>query len=225
MPGRRRQWLVAAILLCALAAFAAARLCFGFDASPTAEKAGELRDWFVAKTNARPVVSAALFFALALAGCAAGLSRLAFAALAGVVFGKLAGAAIALPATVLGSWVVYISGRAAGVERVKNLLGPRARHVADLPGDIGWLDVVVARQIPLPAPIINLLLAAGGTRNAPFFAGTSVGYLPTTLVAVFLGHGASSAAGGDRTGFYTAIAATLLTAVIAIVLRKWMKKG
>jgi len=190
----------------------------------SAERLAGLRAWFDSLTGERPVTSAALFFALTLAGCAAGLSRLAFSALAGVVFGNVAGVAIALPATVLGSWIVYMSGRVVGIERMKNLLGPRTRHIADLPGEIGWLDVVVVRQIPLPAPVLNLLLAAGGTRGAPFFAGTAVGYLPGTLVAVFIGHGAMSAGAGDRSGFYTAIAAAAATAILAIALRRFLKR-
>ena len=224
MSFKRRSFLVAAVALTILvAACFVARKCYGVDL--TTENVGRLREWFTALTNKHPVASSALFFAFVFAASAAGLSRLALCALAGAIFGKMEGAALALPATVLGSWVVYMFGRLAGIERVKNLLGARARHITELPGEIGWLDVVVARQIPLPAPIINLLLAAAATRTAPFFAGTIVGYLPTTLIAVFLGHGAVSAADGDSSGVYAALAASIFTALVALGLRIYLKSN
>jgi len=224
MPVRRRTLALAILALTAACALVVARFGFGVDLSLSAERLAS-RDWFGTMTARHPAASAALFFAFTLACCSAGLSRLALSALAGVVFGAYAGVAIALPATVLGSWIVYMFGRLAGVERVRNLIGTRARYFVDLPGKIGWPDVMFARQIPLPAPVINLLLAVAGTRTVPFFIGTAVGYLPGTLIAVFLGHGASSAGGGDRAGFYTAMGAAAFTALVALLLRFLLRRS
>ena len=222
---RKRNLLIAAaaFALALAAAGVIARNRYGVDLSLSAENLRHLREWFRALASEHPAGSAALFFVFVFAAAAAGLSRLALCALSGVLFGKWTGIALALPATVLGSWVVYLAGRVAGIERIQKLLGAKTRHIAELPGEIGWLDVVVARQLPLPAPVVNLLLAAAATRSAPFLLGTSTGYLPGTLIAVFLGHGAITAAAADRPGFTAAIAAAIITATLALLLRGFVK--
>ena len=182
-----------------------------------------IREYFDKLVGEKPVGAGAVFFLFTALAGAAGMSRLLLSALAGAIFGGWTGFALALPATLIGSWCVFSFGRLAGIERVKNLLGKRARHITDLPGEIGWIDVMVARQIPLPAPFINLSLAIAKTRTVPFIIGTMIGYLPGTLIATFLGNEALSVS-GDHTGINYATVIMLGAGILIIWTRNKIRK-
>jgi uncharacterized membrane protein YdjX (TVP38/TMEM64 family) len=176
-PDRRRAVARLALLVAAIAvAFAAVTLA-GIGPS-------DAQRWVAGAGTAGPVV-----FVLA-----AGLLGLALfpghvtAALAGVLFGAVAGTGIMLAATLLTAGLALLIARRLGAGALSSLLGPRALRWQAWLAANGFGAVLTSRLAPgMPAGVINYLAGLAGIRPRAFLAAVALGSLPKTIAYVALG--------------------------------------
>ena len=144
------------------------------------------------------------------------------ATMAGVLFGAVAGTALALAAALLGALLCLLAARALGADSVLSLLGPRGRRARDWVAVNGFGAVLVSRLAPgVPAGVVNYAAGLAGIRTRAFAAAVGLGALPKTIAYVALG-GALS----DPISTRGAIAITLYVATAAagaIVARRTLR--
>lgn len=120
-------------------------------------------------------------------GIALGLPRLALCGLGGILFGFIEGFLASQFAGVLGAYGAFLITRLwapkAWVQR-KLANSERLRVLLEQPS-VG--TIFVARQLPVPGLVPNVLLGVLGTRHATFLIGTFLGYLPSNLPVALAG--------------------------------------
>ena len=134
------------------------------------------------------------------------------ATLAGVLFGALAGTALALAAALLGAGLCLLAGRYVGADAVVSLLGVRGRRWREWVTSHGFGAVLASRLAPgVPAGIVNYLAGVAGIRPRAFLAAVALGALPKTIAYVALGGALSeplSLRGALAVALYAAAALT-----------------
>jgi uncharacterized membrane protein YdjX (TVP38/TMEM64 family) len=203
---RRRA--VVRLLLLALgiaAAFAAVSLA-GIDLRET-------RAWVAGAGVAGPIV---FVFAAGVLGLALFPGHVS-ATLAGMLFGALAGTALALAAALLGAGLCLLAARRFGADAVLSLLGPRGRLWRDWVKDHGFGAVLSARLAPgVPSGVVNYLAGLAAIPLGTFCAAVALGSVPKTVAYVALGGALAdplSARGAVAVALYAA--AALLGVVVA----------
>ena len=129
----------------------------------------------------------AAFAAGAIAAIAIGVPRLALCGLAGALFGFVEGALLALAAGVLGSYGAFLLARWGGkawVDRRLRKADPRHRALLGRPSIAG---IFIARQLPVPAIVLNVLIGMLPVGHGTFLAGTLLGYVPSTAIVTLAG--------------------------------------
>ncbi len=129
----------------------------------------------------------AVFALGSIAAIAVGIPRLALCGLAGLLFGVVAGSLVALVSGVLGSYCAFLLARWGGrgwAERRLNGAGGRLRTLLAKPT---VASIFIARQLPVPGIVPNVLLGILPTRHGTFLLGTLVGYLPSTAIVALAG--------------------------------------
>ena len=145
---------------------------------------GDARRWVVGAGPAGPAV-------FVLAGGVLGVALFpghVTATLAGVLFGALAGTALALAAALLGAGLCLLAGRSVGAEAVGSLLGIRGLRWREWLTSHGFSAVIASRLAPgVPAGMVNYLAGLAGIRPRAFLAAVALGALPKTVAYVALG--------------------------------------
>lgn len=174
---RRRAGARLAVLALAIAvAFAAVTLA---GIGP-----GDVRRWVDGAGLAGP----ALFVLAGGVLCLALFPGHVTAAVAGVLFGAVAGTALALAATVLGGVLCLLAARRAGADSVHSLLGPRGRRWQAWIAEHGFSAVLVGRLAPgTPAGMLNYVAGLAGIRPRTFCFAVALGSIPKTIAYVTLG--------------------------------------
>ena len=176
-PDRRRALVRLALLALAIAAAFAAVTAAGI--SP-----GEAQQWVAGAGAPGPLV-------FVLAGGVLGLALFpghVTAALAGVLFGAVAGTALALAAAVLGAGLCLVAARRLGADAVGSLLGPRGLRWRAWVTEHGFGAVLASRLAPgVPAGPVNYLGGLAGIRPRAFLGAVALGALPKTIAYVALG--------------------------------------
>ena len=110
------------------------------------------------------------------------------AASAGLLFGAVAGTALALAAALLGAGLCLFTARRLGADSMHSLLGPQGRAQREWLSANGFSAVLVSRLAPgVPAGIVNYLAGLAGIRPHAFLAAVALGALPKTIAYVALG--------------------------------------
>lgn len=124
-------------------------------------------------------------FASAL-GIAMGVPRLALCGLGGMLFGFVEGFLVSQFAGVLGAYGAFLLTRFLGPrEWVRQKLSKSDKLRAIL-GKPTVATIFVARQLPVPGMVPNVLLGVLETGHLTFLLGTFLGYLPSNIpVALF----------------------------------------
>lgn len=181
--GKRRGWLLLALFTGCLGLVHLSPLRELWNESGLLELQRALDTW----GPAAPIA----FVLLAAIGIGVGAPRIAFATLAGLLYGEWLGSALAQVATTLGSLLVFTWGRWVGRDALRN---------GRLGTVLTWLEHrpiasnVVIRICPIGNNFAtNLLYAASCVRTRHFLLGTTLGTLPETLVYALLGAGVRSA--------------------------------
>jgi uncharacterized membrane protein YdjX (TVP38/TMEM64 family) len=145
---------------------------------------------------------------------ACGVPRLPIHAAGGMVFGFGIGLALTMVGAVLGHYCVFLFIRWGGRDWV---LGrwPKLRKWGDLIRDHGVVGVLLVRQLPAHAMLINMCLALSHVKHRHFLIGTALGLLPEAIPAALIGAGLMKASLKDSAGYLTIAAAAF--AVIWIV--------
>lgn len=133
------------------------------------------------------------------------------ATVAGMLFGAVAGTALALAAALLAAALCVVAGRRLGAAAVLSLLGPRGRLWRTWLEVNGFGAVLACRLAPgTPAGIVNYLAGLAGIRLATIMAAVALGALPKTLAYAALGGALSnplSARGAFAVTLYAGAAA------------------
>ena len=145
---------------------------------------GDARRWVAGAGPAGPAV-------FVLAGGVLGVALFpghVTAALAGVLFGALAGTALALAAALLAAGLCLLAGRCVGADALVSLLGVRGRRWREWLTSHGFSAVLASRLAPgVPAGMVNYLAGLAGIRPRAFLAAVALGALPKTIAYVALG--------------------------------------
>jgi uncharacterized membrane protein YdjX (TVP38/TMEM64 family) len=177
--GTERRRAVARLAVLALAIVAAFLAVAAAGIGPS-----DAQRWVASAGAAGPIL-------FVLAGGALGVALFpghVTAAVAGVLFGTVAGTALALAAAVLGAGLCFLASRKAGAEAVLALLGPRGRFWRAWLATNGFKAVLVSRLAPgVPSGVVNYASGLAGIRPRAFLAAVALGALPKTIAYVALG--------------------------------------
>ena len=110
------------------------------------------------------------------------------ATVAGMLFGAVAGTALALAATLLAAGLSLLAARRLGADAVLSLLGPRSRRWHAWVRANGFSAVLACRLAPgMPSGVVNYLAGLAAIGPRAFFAAVALGALPKTIAYVTLG--------------------------------------
>jgi len=119
---------------------------------------------------------------------AVGFPRSVLCILAGMALGFWSGLFWAQLGTLLGNYVLFLVARGFGRDWAARIVRKRA-GLLRLSQERGTTGVFLARQLPLPGLIINLLCAVLPIRQRDFLLGTILGQLPQAIPFTLMGAG------------------------------------
>ncbi|RMF85908.1 MAG: DedA family protein, partial [Nitrospirae bacterium] len=118
-----------------------------------------------------------------------GVPRMAVSVAGGMLFGIAMGLVTVLAATLLAAMVTFYLGRWLGRHVVERRFGDAHRIVRRVMREHGIAAVILIRQMPLTALMVNLLCSVSGVRARHYFIGSLIGLLPGSLIFVIFGAG------------------------------------
>lgn len=137
-------------------------------------------------------------------------------ATAGVVYGTLGGAAVALIGATIGSTLAYGIARGAGRRPVEALLARRLPEIERWIADRQFRSIVIARLLPVvPFNIFNYAAGLSPVRPLPYVTGTALGLVPGALLVESVG---SSAGQPTSSGFVMSVVLAAAAAAGSTVL-------
>ncbi len=128
-----------------------------------------------------------VFAAGTIAAIAVGVPRLAMCALAGGLFGFVTGGLVALVSSIAGSWGAFQLARWAGRDWAERRLSGASDALRTVLATPSITSIFVARQLPVPGLLINVMLGVLPTSQQIFLIGTGLGYLPSTAIVALAG--------------------------------------
>jgi uncharacterized membrane protein YdjX (TVP38/TMEM64 family) len=117
-----------------------------------------------------------------------GVPRLPLHAAGGMIFGFALGLVLTMIGAVLGHYIVFLFIRWGGRDWALSRW-PALRRWADLLREHGVIGVMLARQLPAHAMVVNAALALSHVEHKHFLAGTALGLLPEAIPATLIGAG------------------------------------
>jgi|CXWL01.1.fsa_nt_gi uncharacterized membrane protein YdjX (TVP38/TMEM64 family) len=196
MDERLRRLLPVLVLAGALAAFLAAGGGDLVTVEALRARYADLTGW----TGAHPLLAGAAFFAVVTVLIAMGFPSVAvpmFAA--GVLFGWVWGAALALLATSAGSTIFFLASRHARAAAADTRFGALMERLAQGVERDAFFYLLFLRFLPIvPTVIATLAAAAARAPLRSFVAATLLGLIPASVIYTGIGAGAGEvlAAGG-----------------------------
>ena len=139
---------------------------------------------------------------------ACGVPRLVFCAVGGMIFGFWSVCCSHSSARCWGIMRCFFFVRWGGREWALHRW-PKLRKWADLMHDQGVVGVILVRQLPAHAMLLNVALGLSHVKHRHFLLGTIIGVLPEALPATLVGAGLVKASLKDSAG-YLALAAGAL---------------
>lgn len=144
----------------------------------------ELRDWSAAAGRWFPVA----FLCAHIVVTVLPFPRTAFTLAAGLLFGPVLGAAIAVTASTLSALIALLLVRALGWHVANLVRHPRVDSLDARLSARGWPAVLSLRLIPaVPFSVLNYAVGASSVAVLPYFLATLVGLVPGTAAVVILG--------------------------------------
>ncbi len=136
------------------------------------------------------------FGVASVAAIALGVPRLALCGLAGALFGFVAGGILALGSAVTGSYGAFLLARWSGRDWAERKLAGASPTLRALLAKPGIVSIFIARQLPVPGILINVMVGILATPHRTFLVGTILGYIPSTAIVALAG----SSLGKDSLG-------------------------
>lgn len=150
---------------------------------------GPLRD-LVAYLDEAGLVGMGVFAALDVAWVGLLLPGFLLSLVAGATYGPWVGAAITIPATIVGSVLAYLVGRTmlgSVVER-RVAKSKKWQAVLNVMAEKGFLPVLLLRLTPMvPYNVLNVVLGGSKIPLRTFVGATAIGIIPNTLLWLFVG--------------------------------------
>ena len=149
-------------------------------------------------------------YPVAIAGAAlllaCGAPRLPIHAAGGMIFGFTLGLVLTFVGAMIGHYAVFLFIRWGGREWVLDRW-PSLTRLGNVMRDRGVVAVLLARQLPAHAMIINAALALSHVTQRQFLIGTAVGLLPEAIPATLIGAGLLRASLRSSAAYLTVAAA------------------
>lgn len=162
------------------------------------------------------------FAAGTIAAIALGVPRLALCALAGALFGFVAGAVVALASSIAGSWGAFLFARWGGRDWAESRLAGANDTLRAVLATPTITAIFVARQLPVPGILINVMLGVLPTSQRTFLIGTGLGYLPSTAIVALAG----SSLGKDSLAMAMAqISLAMIGLAVLTLLLVWLHRN
>jgi uncharacterized membrane protein YdjX (TVP38/TMEM64 family) len=227
---RVRRFLPLLILLAAIAALWVSGAADRLSWAELGQQQEALRGW----VDARPVLSACLYVALYTAIVALSLPQAVVVTIAGgLLFGTLAGGALAILGATAGAVMIFLIARSAVGDALARRGGAFLQTVRSGLQRDGFNYLLAVRLIPVfPFWLVNLAAALGGMRLLPYAAATLIGIAPGTFVFASIGAGIGSIlATGGRPDLSVILSLPVLGPLIGLALlsllpvawRRWRK--
>ena len=128
-----------------------------------------------------------LFAAGSVLAIAIGVPRLALCGLAGVLFGFVEGMAVAMVSGVLGAYGAFLLARWGGRAWAERRLAGASDRLRATLAKPDIASIFIARQLPVPGIVPNVLLGILPTRHSTFLIGSFLGYLPSNAIVALAG--------------------------------------
>ena len=152
---------------------------------------------------------------------AVGLPRLLFCVIAGMALGFWSGLFWAQVGTLLGNYVLFCVAGTSGRCWAERYLTKRPRLYSLIREEGTW-GVILARQIPVPGPVVNMVCGLLGVRHRHFLLGTAIGQLPEAIPCTLIGAGAIQSSSGKSAGLISlAVAVSIL---VWVAMRRWLSR-
>jgi uncharacterized membrane protein YdjX (TVP38/TMEM64 family) len=152
---------------------------------------------------------------------ALGFPRLLLCGISGILFGFMEGLLLSQFASVTGSYGAFLLTRLwAPKQWVKRKLAnsERLRPVLAHPS---VLSIFIARQLPVPGIVPNVLLGVLATRHLTFLVGTFIGYLPSNIPVALAG---SSVGKDSLEKAFTQASVSMISLAVFGVLIMWVRR-
>ncbi len=152
---------------------------------------------------------------------ALGVPRLLLCALGGALFGFVTGGIVALVSSIAGSWGAFLIARWSGRDWAERRLAGASDRLRTVLATPTIAAIFVARQLPVPGVLINVMLGVLPTTQRTFLIGTALGYLPSTAIVALAG----SSLGKDNLAVAMAqISAAMVGLGVLTMLLVWLHK-
>jgi uncharacterized membrane protein YdjX (TVP38/TMEM64 family) len=145
---------------------------------------------------------------------ACGAPRLPIHAAGGAIFRFRTGLVLTLVGAILGHYLVFAFIRWGGRDWVLRRW-PNLRRWADAIHEHGVVGVLLARQLPAHAMLINLCLGLSYVKQRDFLIGTALGLLPEAIPATLIGAGLMKSSAKGSIGYLALGAAAFAVIWIA----------
>lgn len=127
------------------------------------------------------------FTAGSIAAITMGFPRLALCALGGTLFGFVGGAAVGFVSSMAGSWGTFLAARWGGREWAERRIARASESLRSVLATPTIGAIFIARQLPVPGVLVNVLLGVLPTTQRAFLIGTGLAYLPSSAIVALAG--------------------------------------
>lgn len=146
--------------------------------------------WIDSEVRGHGLYGVALFTGLGALIMGLGLPRQFVCFLGGYAFGFWSGAGLSLAASAAGCVLAFAYARFLGRGHLAGRLGRRVRRADEVFSAAPFTMTMVIRFLPVGSNLLtNLLAGLSSAPMWPFVAGSTVGYVPQTVIFALLGSG------------------------------------